>query len=67
MIEAHHLAKRHRDKLAVGDPRITVKPGGVTGFPGPNMPGKSPPMRLIGGGGFPREGGRGWSRPRYTR
>jgi ABC-2 type transport system ATP-binding protein len=49
VIEAHGLAKRYGDKLAVDDLTFTVRPGVVTGFLGPNGAGKSTTMRLIVG------------------
>lgn len=47
MIEAAHLTKRYRKKLAVDDLSFTVETGKVTGFLGPNGSGKSTTMRLM--------------------
>jgi ABC-2 type transport system ATP-binding protein len=47
MIEAQHLSKRYRKKLAVDNLTFTVEPGKVTGFLGPNGAGKSTTMRLM--------------------
>jgi ABC-2 type transport system ATP-binding protein len=47
MIEAQHLTKKYRKKLAVDDLSFTVEPGKVTGFLGPNGAGKSTTMRLM--------------------
>lgn len=47
MIQASHLTKKYRKKLAVNDISFTVKPGRVTGFLGPNGAGKSTTMRLM--------------------
>lgn len=47
MIEASHLTKRYRKKLAVDDLSFAVQPGKVTGFLGPNGAGKSTAMRLM--------------------
>ena len=46
VIEAQHLTKRYRDKIAVDDLSFTVRPGVVTGFLGPNGAGKSTTMRM---------------------
>jgi ABC-type branched-subunit amino acid transport system ATPase component len=56
MIEARHLTKRHGDKLAVSDLSFTVRPGFVTGFVGPNVPGTPPTIRLIVGPDAPTPG-----------
>lgn len=55
MIEAKHLSKRFRNKIAVHDLSFQVETGKITGFLGPNGAGKSTTMRLmlglsIGGG-----------------
>jgi ABC-2 type transport system ATP-binding protein len=55
MIQAHHLAKRYRKKVAVDDISFTVETGKVTGFLGPNGAGKSTTMRLMLG----LDGGKG--------
>lgn len=47
MIQAHHLTKRYRKKVAVDDVSFTVETGKVTGFLGPNGAGKSTTMRLM--------------------
>jgi ABC-2 type transport system ATP-binding protein len=56
MIEAHRLAKRYGDKLAVDDLSFTVPAGIVTGFLGPNGAGKSTTMRMIVGLDAPTTG-----------
>ena len=56
MIEAKDLTKRYGDTLAVDDLSFTVHPGVVTGFQGPNGPGKSTTMRLIMGLDAPNGG-----------
>jgi ABC-2 type transport system ATP-binding protein len=40
LIEARNLTKRYGDKLAVDQLSVTVRPGVVTGFLGPNASGK---------------------------
>jgi ABC-2 type transport system ATP-binding protein len=47
MIDAAHLSKRYRKKMAVNDVSFTVETGKVTGFLGPNGAGKSTTMRLM--------------------
>lgn len=47
MIEAGHLTKRYKKKLAVDDISFKVDTGKVTGFLGPNGAGKSTTMRLM--------------------
>jgi ABC-2 type transport system ATP-binding protein len=47
MIEAAHLTKKYRKKVAVDDISFTVETGKVTGFLGPNGAGKSTTMRLM--------------------
>ncbi len=47
MIEATHLTKRYRKKVAVDDISFKVATGKVTGFLGPNGAGKSTTMRLM--------------------
>jgi ABC-2 type transport system ATP-binding protein len=47
MIQAQHLHKRYRKKIAVDDISFTVETGKVTGFLGPNGAGKSTTMRLM--------------------
>jgi ABC-2 type transport system ATP-binding protein len=47
MIEAQHLSKHYRKKIAVDDVSFTVETGKVTGFLGPNGAGKSTTMRLM--------------------
>ena len=70
MIEASHLTKRYRKKLAVDDLSFAVQLGKVTGFLGPNGAGKSTAMRLMlgldnGGGATTFDGKRlhDYSRP----
>lgn len=47
MIQANHLYKRYRKKVAVDDISFTIETGKVTGFLGPNGAGKSTTMRLM--------------------
>jgi ABC-2 type transport system ATP-binding protein len=47
MINAEHLGKRYRKKIAVDDISFQVEAGKVTGFLGPNGAGKSTTMRLM--------------------
>lgn len=47
MIQAAHLTKRYRKKLAVDDLSFAAETGKVTGFLGPNGAGKSTTMRLM--------------------
>ena len=47
MIQADHLSKKYRKKLAVDDISFRVETGKVTGFLGPNGAGKSTTMRLM--------------------
>lgn len=47
MIQAEHLTKRYRKKVAVNDISFQVQTGKVTGFLGPNGAGKSTTMRLM--------------------
>lgn len=47
MIDAQHLSKRYRKKVAVDDLSFMVETGKVTGFLGPNGAGKSTTMRLM--------------------
>lgn len=47
MIQAEHLTKKYRKKLAVDDISFNVETGKVTGFLGPNGAGKSTTMRLM--------------------
>ncbi len=47
MIEARHLTKKYRKKIAVDDISFKVETGKVTGFLGPNGAGKSTAMRLM--------------------
>ncbi len=41
MIEARHLTKRSGQTVAADDACFAVRPGRVTGFPGPNEADKS--------------------------
>lgn len=47
MIQAEHLEKQYRKKVAVQDLNFKVETGKVTGFLGPNGAGKSTTMRLM--------------------
>jgi ABC-2 type transport system ATP-binding protein len=47
MIEASHLSKHYRKKVAVDDVSFKVQTGKVTGFLGPNGAGKSTTIRLM--------------------
>lgn len=47
MIQASHLTKKYRKKVAVNDISFKVETGKVTGFLGPNGAGKSTTMRLM--------------------
>ncbi len=47
MIQAEHLSKRYKQKVAVNDVSFKVETGKVTGFLGPNGAGKSTTMRLM--------------------
>lgn len=47
MIQAEHLTKKYRKKVAVDDISFNVETGKVTGFLGPNGAGKSTTMRLM--------------------
>ncbi|MGY1804320.1 ATP-binding cassette domain-containing protein [Blastococcus sp. SYSU D00922] len=47
MIELDGLTKRYRARVAVDDLTVTVEPGRVTGFLGPNGSGKTTTMRCI--------------------
>jgi ABC-2 type transport system ATP-binding protein len=47
MIEASHLGKKYRKKVAVDNLSFKVEVGKVTGFVGPNGAGKSTTMRLM--------------------
>src|SRR5215813_633676 len=49
MIEVENLSKRYGEKLAVGGLDFVVRPGVVTGFPGPNGAGQPVTMRMIAG------------------
>lgn len=56
MIEAHALRRVYGDEVAVEDVTFTVRPGLVTGFPGPNGSGTSTTMRMILGLDRPTSG-----------
>ena len=56
MIEIDGLTKRYGDKAAVDGLSFVVEPGVVTGFLGPNGPGKSTTMRVIAGLDRPTSG-----------
>src|SRR5476651_1360381 len=47
MIEASHLSKLYKKKIAVDDLSFKIETGKVTGFLGPNGAGKSTTMRLM--------------------
>ena len=47
MIELDGLTKEYRTRVAVDDLTVTVEPGRVTGFLGPNGSGKTTTMRCI--------------------
>jgi ABC-2 type transport system ATP-binding protein len=47
VIELDGLTKAHRSRVAVDDLTVTVEPGRVTGFLGPNGSGKTTTMRCI--------------------
>ncbi len=47
MIEIKNLTKTYKDKTAVDNLSLQIKPGVVTGFLGPNGAGKSTTMRMI--------------------
>jgi ABC-2 type transport system ATP-binding protein len=69
MIEAVDLSKRYGATLAVDRLSFQVRPGIVTGFLGPNGPGKSTTMRMILGldnptGGMARVNGKPYRRLR---
>ena len=56
MIELHALTKRYRTRTAVDDLTVTVRPGRVTGFLGPNGSGKTTTMRCVLGLARPTAG-----------
>jgi ABC-2 type transport system ATP-binding protein len=45
VIELDGLTKRYRTRVAVDDLTVTIEPGRVTGFLGPNGSGKTTTMR----------------------
>jgi ABC-2 type transport system ATP-binding protein len=47
VIELDGLTKRYRSRVAVEDLTVTVEPGRVTGFLGPNGSGKTTTLRMI--------------------
>jgi ABC-2 type transport system ATP-binding protein len=49
MIEVENLSKRYGDKRAAGGLDFLVRPGVVTGFPGPTGAGMPVTMRMIAG------------------
>ncbi len=55
MIEAHGLTERYGDTTAVDDISVTIAPGSVTGFLGPDGAGKSTTTRMA------------WARTRSSR
>lgn len=59
MIEVNHLYKKYnsqKDKYAVEDFSITVKPGKITGLLGPNGSGKTTVLKTICGFHYPTKG-----------
>ncbi|RBY94992.1 ABC transporter ATP-binding protein [Blastococcus sp. TBT05-19] len=56
MIELRGLTKRYRSRTAVDALTVTVEPGRVTGFLGPNGSGKTTTMRCVLGLTRPTEG-----------
>jgi ABC-2 type transport system ATP-binding protein len=56
VIELDGLTKRYRDRVAVDDLTVTIEPGRVTGFLGPNGSGKTTTMRCILGLSSPTAG-----------
>lgn len=56
MIEVRGLTERYGATLAVDGLSFTVRPGLVTGFPGPDGAGKTATVRLIFGLGRPAGG-----------
>lgn len=61
MIVAYGLTKDYGKRRAVDDLRLSVRPGIVTGFLGPNGSGRSTTMRLILGLDAPTAGRMGSS------
>ena len=49
MIELKNLVKRYGDRLAVDHLNLTITPGKIYGFLGPNCAGKSTTMNLMTG------------------
>jgi ABC-2 type transport system ATP-binding protein len=47
MIEIKNLTKKFKDKIAVDNLSLIIRPGAVTGFLGPNGAGKSTTMKMI--------------------
>ena len=47
MIEIDGLTKQYGSRVAVDDLTVTIEPGRVTGFLGPNGSGKTTTMRCI--------------------
>jgi len=66
MIEASGLTKHYGKTVAVRDLTFTVRPGALTGFLGPNGPGKSTTMRLILGLDAPNSAHATVNGKRYT-
>ena len=56
MIELDGLTKQYRSRVAVDDLTVTIEPGRVTGFLGPNGSGKTTTMRCILGLARPTAG-----------
>jgi ABC-2 type transport system ATP-binding protein len=56
VIELDGLTKRYRSRVAVDDLTVTIEPGRVTGFLGPNGSGKTTTMRCILGLARPTSG-----------
>ncbi len=56
MITVHQLTKKYGEKTVVDHLELTVRPGIVTGFLGPNGAGESTTMRMIVGLDRPTSG-----------
>jgi len=56
MIEVENLSKRYGETLAASGLDFAVRPGVVTGFPGPNGAGQPVTMRRIAGRDEPAAG-----------
>ena len=67
MITVSNLTKRYGSRVAVSDMTFDVAPGRVTGFVGPNGPGKSTTMRMMVGLTRPDHGDVRYHGVSYTR